>query len=68
MPTKGNSMTQKNKVPSEFGSTIESYVLDQMEQRGGATLTSDDLSDFDNKCTQKFLKRTLKVSSTTILK
>ena len=39
-------MTQKKKAPSDFDSAIESYVLDQMEQRGGVALTSEDLSDF----------------------
>lgn len=60
MPAKGNPMTQKKKAPSEFDSAIESYVLDQMEQRGGAALTSEDLSDFVKKCAQKFLESTLK--------
>lgn len=53
-------MTQKKKAPSEFDSAIESYVLDQMEQRGGAALTSEDLSDFVKKCVQKFFESTLK--------
>ena len=60
MPAKGNLMTQKKKAPSDFDSFIESYVLDKMQQRGGAALTSEDLSDFIKKCGQKFLESTLK--------
>lgn len=44
MPIKGSLITQKKKVPPEFDSVIESYVLDSMEQR-----TSEDLSDFVKK-------------------
>ena len=68
MPAKGNPMTQKKKAPSEFDSAIESYVLDQMEQRGGAALTSEDLSDFVKNAHRNSLKVRSKVSSTTILK
>ena len=53
-------MTQKKKAPSDFDSAIESPVLDQMEQRSGAALTSEDLSDFFKKCARKFLQSTLK--------
>ena len=49
-------MTQKKKAPSDFDSFIESYVLDKMQQRGGAALTSEDLSDFIKKCGQYYLK------------
>ncbi len=60
MPVKGKPMTQKKKAPSQFDSAIESYVLDLMEQRGGAALTSEVLSDFVKKCAQKFLESMLK--------
>lgn len=49
MPARGNPMTQKKKAPSEFDSAFESYVLDQMGQRGGVILTSKDLSGFVKK-------------------
>ena len=61
-------MTQKKKAPSEFDSAIESYVLDQMEQRGGAALTSEDLSNLLKNALRNSLKVRSKVSSTTILK
>ena len=60
MPAKENLITQKKKAASDFDSFIESYVLDKMQQRGGAALTNEDLSDFIKKCGQKFLESTLK--------
>ena len=60
-------MTQKKKAPLDFDSAIESYVLNQMEQ-GGASLTSEDLSDFIKNALRNSLRVPLKESLTTILK
>lgn len=61
-------MTQKKKDPLDFDSAIESYVLDQMEQKGGAALTSEDLSDFVKNALKNSLRLRLKMGLTTILK
>lgn len=61
-------MTQKKNAPLDFDSAIESYVLDQMEQKGGAALTSEDLSDFVKNARKNSLRLRLKMSLTTILK
>lgn len=61
-------MTQKKKAPLDFDSAIESYVLDQMEQKGGAALTSEDLSDFVKNALKNSLRLRLKMGLTTILK
>ena len=61
-------MTQKKKDPLDFDSAIESYVLDQMEQKGGAALTSEDLSDFVKNTLKNSLRLGLKMGLTTILK
>lgn len=61
-------MTQKKKAPLDFDSAIESYVLNQMEQRGGASLTREDLSDFIKNALRNSLRVQLKESLTTILK
>ena len=68
MPAKGNLMTQKKKAPSDFDSFIESYVLDKMQQRGGAALTSEDLSDFIKSAARNSLRVRSKASLTIILK
>ena len=68
MPAKRSPMTQKKKAPLDFDSAIESYVLNQMEQRGGASLTREDLSDFIKNALRNSLRVQLKESLTTILK